>query len=198
MKNISHFLSFIFSPLLEPVYGVAIALWFSVLHYVPTSAKWTILLWVFGLNTLLPALAVLLLKQLKIVSSFGLNDRSDRAIPYAIVCVGYLITAWMMTRWNSPAWLWQFMLGAAAAVVISVIVNHWWKISAHMAGMGGTIGLMLRIFSVNAETTGAFGVLIAVILLTGAVGSARIYLGRHTLGQVIAGTLNGALCVYFI
>lgn len=90
------------------------------------------------------------------------------------------------------------MVGAAAAVVISVIVNHWWKISAHMAGMVGMIGLMLRIFSVNAETSGAFGVLIAVVLLTGAVGSARIYLDRHTLGQVIAGTLNGALCVYFI
>ena len=38
-------------------------------------------------------------------------------------------------------------------------------------------------------------VMIVAVSLCGILGSARIILARHTLGQVIAGAINGFLCV---
>ncbi len=38
----------------------------------------------------------------------------------------------------------------------------------------------------------------AVIILAGAVMTARVYLGRHTLWQVLAGCANGFICVYLM
>lgn len=198
MKRAAHFISFVFSPLLVPVYGVALALWFSQLCFLSGGSKFYVLMWVAVINTVIPASMILVLKQMGLVSDFGLNNRRDRTLPYCIVCLGYLSTAFLFSYWRLPSWMALFMAGAAIAVVISMIVNVWWKISAHLAGMGGMIGLMLRIYADHSEMGASMAALLAVTLLTGLVGSARVYLGRHTLGQVVAGTINGAVCVYIV
>lgn len=199
MKNFSHFLSFIFSPLLVTTYGVALALWFSTLVYVPLVVKLQVLGVVFLINAVLPGTAIFAMKKMGMVGDFGLNSRADRPVPYSIVCICYLATAYIFSSWHMPEWMVLFMVGGAAAVVVSMIVNMWWKISAHLAGMGGAIGMMLRIYAENAESGyDTFWALMTVTIMAGLVASARVYLGRHTVGQVIAGALNGALCVYII
>ena len=79
-----------------------------------------------------------------------------------------------------------------------MIVNRWWKISAHAAALGGIVALLFRIvashyalFNMNVWLSGA-------IIVTGMVMTARVYLGRHTLWQVLAGCANGFLCVYLL
>lgn len=198
MKNLAHFLSFVFSPLLVTTYGVAAAMWFSTLHYIPLAARFQVLAWVFVVTGVLPGLMIFLLNRLGVISDFGLNTRTERTIPYCIVCICYLTLSYLFNLWHMPGWMVLFMVGGAAAVVISVIVNAWWKISAHLAGMGGMIGLLLRIYAEGAEIPSTFAALLVVVVLTGAVGSARVYLERHTPGQVLAGAVNGALCVYII
>lgn len=69
------------------------------------------------------------------------------------------------------------------------------EISAHMAGMAGIVAL---IYNMHVQITEAFNllwVMIVAVSLCGILGSARIILARHTLGQVIAGAINGFLCV---
>lgn len=85
-------------------------------------------------------------------------------------------------------------------MVIDVIVNRWWKISAHGSATGGVIALCFRIMNLGAEVNGETmqWVTIGVIIVAGLVGTARLLLERHTLGQVLGGNANGFLCVYFI
>lgn len=198
ITNASHFLSFAFSPLLVPTYGVAAALWGSVLIFIPTPMKWRMLGVMFFLTAVVPASVILLLKMKGVVSDLGLNVRRERPIPYCVVCLAYLASAWMFRTVGFPIWLSLFMCGAALATFLSLVINVWWKISAHMAAMGGMLGLMLRILAERQAMGDVIVLTLVIVLFIGLVGSARVWLGRHTVAQVYAGTLNGVLCVYLI
>ena len=198
VTGLANFFSFVFSPLLVPTYGVALALWFSVLTFIPLEIKWRVIGLTFGLTAVVPALVVALLKWKGYVSDMGLNNQKERPVPYAVVCLTYLLLAWCFRTAHFPEWICLFMCGAALATEISLIVNVWWKISAHLAAMGGLIGLMLRIVADLDGVGNVLAVTLTVILAAGLVGSSRVWLGRHTVGQVFAGALNGALCVYII
>lgn len=92
----------------------------------------------------------------------------------------------------------MFMVGGLLASIVSLVVNHWWKISAHMAAVGGLAALMFRIMTDHYGLPFDIWVLIGVVMIVGLVGTSRLLLERHTLGQVAAGTLNGFLCVYLM
>ncbi|MDE5786844.1 MAG: hypothetical protein K2H98_09955, partial [Duncaniella sp.] len=92
--------------------------------------------------------------------------------------------------------MWLFIVGGAAAAVVSLVVNFWWKISAHAAGVAGVVALIVRIAVDNLGVVDLFWWMTGSILVTGAVMTARVYMQRHTLWQVVAGAFNGFLCVY--
>ena len=88
------------------------------------------------------------------------------------------------------------MAGGAVATLICIAVNTRWKISAHMAAMGGLVALMFRMAASDVAMVSLNVWLTVVVILAGCVGSSRVYLERHTLGQVLAGTAVGFLCVF--
>ena len=57
-QRISHILSDIFSPLLVPSYATAIALWFTMLRYLPLGVKLWALGGVFIITAIAPALVI--------------------------------------------------------------------------------------------------------------------------------------------
>lgn len=136
--------------------------------------------------------------RMGLVSEPGLNTRTERTIPYLISALSYGACAWALYGTNAPSWLWLFPIGGMAAVVINLLLNFKWKISAHMAAMGGLTALVFRMAHdrLIAPDVNFLWVAIIVVLATGLVGTARIYLERHTLLQVIAGAASGFLCVY--
>ncbi len=195
---ISCFFSILLTPLLMPTYGMIVALWMSNLLVLTLPAKLTVILVVFAMTCILPALLFLLLKFLKVISSTELNNRKERLLPYIITIVCYVATAMYLFSINAPQWLWMFMFGGGCAALISMIVNFKWKISAHMAGIGGFIALVCRI---NADGDGIFEllpVICAAIFIAGVLGTSRIAMERHTFWQVVAGAANGFICVYFL
>ena len=84
------------------------------------------------------------------------------------------------------------------ACVINIIVNRWWKISAHAAGMGGLVALMFRIIASHYALYNLNVWLSVMIIVAGMVMTSRVYLKRHTLWQVLAGFANGFICVYLL
>ena len=73
LDNVSTALSWILVPLLMPVYGILLAFNLSILEYMPFSTKLTFTLIVAGINLVVPALLVILLKRVGIVQDLGLN-----------------------------------------------------------------------------------------------------------------------------
>ena len=194
--GLSRFASAMLSPLLMPTYGVLIALWCSYLSAYDVGLRVTILLVVMGITCVLPMCFIATLYHYKVITEKNLVKRQERLWPYAFAVVCYAAAAYYMhTRVHAPRWVVMFCAGCALTVLTSALVSLRWKISAHMAGMAGIVALIYNMHVLVTEAFNLLWVLIVAVALCGILGSARIILGRHTLGQVLAGTLNGFVCV---
>lgn len=198
MKRISEILSVLFSPLLVPTYGMIMAAFLTILRYLPVNLLCTAVGITFVITCLIPVSIIMALFRSGMVSDPGLNERKERYLPYGAVVLCYLGCGFFFFKASAPLWLPMFFAGAALATVINVAVNYWWKISAHAAAMGGLVALLFRIVASHYSLYNMNLWLSTVIILAGAVMTARVYLGRHTLRQVLAGCANGFICVYLM
>lgn len=196
--NFSTAVSWLMSPLLMPVYGIVMVFMLTVYSYVPMGIKLGFTLIVAGVTIILPMLTVLLLKHLGMVSEIGLNNQKERTIPYliTILCMGG--TGVFLAIKGFPLWVVMFYAGGALAGLIEAIINNWWKISAHGAGVAGLVAMLVRMSHTPMVNPDVLTWLIVAVACAGLTGSARLWLGRHTLAQVLAGYAVGFCSVYFL
>lgn len=194
----SNILSWMFVPLMMPVYGIILIFSLSFLSYAPFHTKLVFTLIVFGANFLVPMLLVLLLKKMGVIEDIGLNGRRERLIPYIITIVCLAGTALFLYLKMAPLWVAMFYAGGALAALINLLVNFWWKISAHAAGIAGIVAMFIQVIKAGPTADGMTWWIVGAILTAGLLGSARIWLGRHTLLQVLAGSAVGFLSVFLL
>ncbi len=194
----ANFLSWVLVPLLMPVYGMMLAFGLSILDVAPMGMRIIFTLIVAGICVIIPMILILLLKKFGLIDDVGLNNRDERLVPYIITIVCFGLTAWFMAAKGAPLWLSLFFAGGALATIICTIINFKWKISAHAAGIAGVVALLIRIEKDGSAEPELFTWLIITILLTGLLGSARVWLGRHTVWQVLAGYVVGFCSVFFL
>lgn len=190
--------STVFSPLLVPTYGVILAMSLTFLALLPMTTRLLTIGMLFFITAVIPAASIMVMKRLGMVSDASLSNRQERTPPYLISAVCYLAATIYLLKVHSPDWLWLFVAAAMAALIVNVIVTKWWKISAHMTAMGGLVALLCRFQLSHVAIYNMQWWIIAAIVLTGIVGSARIYRDRHDLWQVLAGTACGFICVFFV
>ncbi len=195
MTTFSHLLSWIMSPILIPTYAIIMVFYLSMLSYAPTESKWIIIGIVFGLTAVVPGIGVWILTKFGDVSDYALSKRSDRLIPYTIVGACLLATGFYLTTTGLPEWVGYFFIGAAIATGVNLIVNFWWKISAHGAGMGGLIAMIMVMNRYGLPQYNLIWWCVAAIIGAGLLGMARVWLGRHTPLQTVAGEIVGFLGV---
>lgn len=196
ISRIANVISWVFVPLLMPTYGILLIFNLSFLSLASTSSKWFFTLVVLGATCLLPMLMVVLLKKLGLVQDIGLNGRKERMIPYIITIICMLGTGWFLYMKGAPMWVATFFAGGALAGLINLVVNNWWKISAHAAGIAGIVAMLIQITREGFPSSGTTTWITATIILAGSLCSARVWLGRHTLLQVLAGTAVGFISVW--
>ncbi len=189
MKIIAEIISLILSPVLIPLYAFLTLVYSTFLATLPPEFI-SILIGVIALFTAgIPGTAMLWLHYTGRMSDMD-NPRSDeRTIPYIISVIGYAACIYILHRMAFPLWMTSLLIGGAIMIICMTIINRWWRISAHMAGIGAYIGLIFMLgrlgFVIRIEW------LVAIIISAGLLGSCRIYLKRHTLGQVLAGAVFG-------
>lgn len=196
LQHITRFISNMLSPLLMPSYGVFLALWVSVMCYLPLGSRMAALLVIFGITCVLPMIVIAILHNYKYIEDKHLINRKERWLPYSFTILCYVAASLYMTHIHAPNWLLGFMWGGTLACGLAFIINFWWKISAHTAGIGGIIALLFCIHVDGYEAFNIFWLICMTIILAGAVGSSRLYQERHTFWQVVAGYINGYTCVY--
>ena len=82
------------------------------------------------------------------------------------------------------------MVGLAATLLITL----GWKISAHMVGIGGLVGVVFGLMLIHgAQAPILLGVL---FLLVGALGTARLIVTDHSPAQIYIGGLLGLFCTF--
>lgn len=198
VTRFSNILSWVLVPILMPVYASILAFNLSVLSFTGVGTRIVFTLIVMAFNMAVPAVLILLLKKLGIVRDVGLNNRDERFIPY-LICIACLIgTALFMAYKGAPAWFVMFFFGGAAAGIVEVVINRWWKISVHAAGIAGIVAMLVHLMIFDYTMPGIQTWLVISLVLAGLLGSARVWLGRHTVWQVLAGYAVGFAAVYLM
>ena len=190
--KIAYFFSFAFQPFLTPIYAIIMLMnmWYSKLLF-DTTTRVGIILAVILFTLLIPFLGTLILAKLGLVSDYYLKDRKERTGPYIITFLSYLLCIRFFIWIGIDSWVIFIAAGTTLAIMIIAIVNLFWKISAHMSGMGGLCGsIFAAAFVFHSNPIGLF---IIVILLSGLVAWSRLKLKAHTSGQVLAGFCVGFL-----
>lgn len=196
MKDkILQIISNLFHPLLSMAWATTILILFTPLAFLPADLRLFIVGEAAFYSLVLPALIIILLSKFGVVKhGIALRNRQDRLIPLGIQVVTYTILAFLLSYQGLPEWALQFYRGAALLALLFFIVTFWWKISAHAAG-NASIAVVSLILHYKFTLIFPLWIPVAMIVITGLVSSIRVYLGRHTLGQVACGALAGTVCM---
>lgn len=186
-------MSVLFHPLLMCTYG-CLLLFFgihdTIYDYLTAfETKWRISLIVFMFSFLFPVVNIFILYKLKRIPSIILSERRDRTFPYIMTAVFYFGLFYLMMDVNIWNTIKFSVAGAGLVILLTAIVNLKFKISAHMVGIGGLLGVLMSISHlIQFDMTFFY---IGVILLAGLLGVARLILEEHKPYQIYSGFLLG-------
>ena len=192
MRFFYRFLSLIFHPVFIPVYMVLLVLSLPVLEILLLNLLLRTM--IVGLllvnNVIIPLFAVQILKSQGLVKSFSMESRAERNIPYMLNVVLYAITTYMLGRTGYIDK--SLVLVPFLALIISLLLyifNRYIKISAHLAALGSlTAFILLLRFYYEIDMVSPF---IFAVLISGLVGSARLYLQAHRPKEIWLGFALG-------
>ncbi len=185
-------ISAVFTPFSIPFLAFLILFLFSYLRIMPIQYKLIVLGVVYCFTILMPTLTIFLFRKINGFSPEDLGERKRRFMPFMLTITSYVFCLVMMHRLNIPWYMTGIILAALIMMVICIIVNLKWKLSEHMAGVGAIVGGLVSfsaLFGYNPIWW-----LCLFILIAGVLGTARIILQHHTLGEVLVGFVVGLIC----
>ncbi len=189
-KKFAKILSVILHPLLIPTIGLIIILNSgSRLEFLPSQAKRIILLIVFVSTAILPLTFIPFYVFQKIIKNVQMDNSKERLIPFLVTSVLYAFCYYLLLHLGVPKTIVNFILVGAVSVFSLFILSFFWKISAHMLGIGGLVGALISIsfiLNVNLEYY-----IVASILFSGILGYSRLTLGKHKQYQIYTGWILG-------
>lgn len=184
-------LSIVFNPFYLPLLGLIVLFWCSYMSLYPLMYKLKVLGLVYLFTILLPTYFIRLYNNYHGWKLFELRQRERRMVPYIISIVCYFVCFYLMDYFHIPHFISTILVAALVIQMFCALINVWWKISTHSAGVGGVTGSLIA-FSLF------FGFyllwwLSLTLVISGMVASSRIILRQHTLAQVLVGYLVGLL-----
>ncbi|WP_374048845.1 hypothetical protein [uncultured Bacteroides sp.] len=185
-------ISAIFTPFSIPFLAFLVLFIFSYLRIMPLQYKLIVLGVVYCFTILMPTLTIFIFRKINGFSPEDLVERKKRYVPFILTITSYIFCLFMMHRLNIPWYMTGIILSALVMMIICIIVNLKWKLSEHMAGAGAVIGGLVAfsaLFGYNPIWW-----LCLFILVAGVLGTARIILQHHTLGEVMGGFAVGLVC----
>lgn len=196
LRSISLFFTIVFQPLLMPslVFGLVL---FGVPEAtsIPEEFKSRIFLLISLSTLVIPMVTIVGLRLSGTVRSLHMPELSSRRLPFVITSLYFLLTTWFLFRTDEldPV-LWIGMMVITTAVILLTIISFFWKISAHMIGLGGLLAAVL-VLGTKFPTFEVLYPLLGVLVLCGGVASSRLFLQAHKPSEVYAGLLLGfAVC----
>lgn len=194
LKRIARIISLIFHPLVIPTLGFILffhsGFYFSLLSW---EARGLVLLVVFFSTALLPLLATAVM---------ALNPRAEQQaespvrhiLPLLFSSFFYYLGYMLLHRMNAYSVFQAFLLASILIHVILMLLSFKWKISWHMAALGGLTGALLAL-SFRTGTNPVWAIILAV-LVSGITGWSRLFLDRSKIWQLEAGYAVGLVVLY--
>lgn len=129
--------------------------------------------------------SLILIKKMN--TDLDITDRTKRTMPLILAICSYLIGFLVLLWFGAPAVVSALMLIYGTNTFVILIINFYWKISIHAMGIAGPTAAFIFAF-------GLVGVLLGLIIPF--VMWSRLKLKKHTLAQVIAGSVIGLVMTW--
>ncbi len=195
-ERISKFISIIFHPVLIPTLGFFLlfnsGFYFSMITW---EAERFVLLVVLFSTGILPMLSVAIL-ALNPKFDISMENSRDRIVPLLSSSVFYYLGYVLLGRMKAFPVFKLFLVASVLVIISLLLISFKWKISNHMAAIGGVAGTIFAI-SFRSGVNPTFAIL-TVILISGLVGTARLVLKKHDLKQLTAGYILGFSVLYLV
>ena len=198
MRITAKLISYIFNPLvITTVIFYLLSNVFPVI-IIPFKMFSNILLGtLFVVTFIVPVLSLVAMRKMGVISDLMIDDRTQRTIPFIYTAAIYFASAFLI--FQEPQlkdyMVSELLVFVGVLMLVVASVTRFWKISAHATGVGGVLGVLLRLVFIYYGMDYIYALCLA-ILITGIVISARLYLGAHTFQQTVAGCLVGVVFAY--
>jgi len=179
---IARTVSDVFSPPVLAAPGLALACWASGV----AGVHWFALVY-FSMAVLPAACYVVWLVKSGRVADFHLPHRQDRRGVFLVSLASGLAALGTLVYMGAPSSFLAPILALLFQTLVLFLITLTWQISIHTATVSGLVTFAVLVLGGSA---------IVLFLLIPLVAWGRIYLGRHTPAQTIAGTCLG--CSSFV
>lgn len=198
---VARILGGIFYPLWIPTYGML--LYCVALHplplYSPTPLLPYMLIALIGtlfFTGLVPLAAILIMIRRGEVTDINITNPKERTMPYVYTLCGYGFWCYFLYGVvHIPAFFLYAAIGATVALAVVMVINKYWKISAHLTGLGGLIGGICSWF-MHYQMIPSVGWMAALLGVGLLLMYARLYVNAHTSLQVVCGFLLGIIFTF--
>jgi len=195
--RLSKLISFIFHPIFMPLLGLIIIFHSGVYSVdVPVEYKQFVYLAVILCTILLPLSIIPALIYFKHLQNFTIDKRRERLIPLFFATICFYACYYFVSKLAPVKLVNLFLFSSTVVILLILFVSLFWKISIHMAGIGGLTGMILILsFTYGIDST---IVLSISIFVAGLIASSRLVLQSHSILQLIAGFFTGLLSVLIL
>ncbi len=196
LYHISRIISAVLYPMFIPTYGILIYFLSlrSLITY-PTPLIWIGVVGTLIFTCLLPLSVILVMIHRGNLTDIYIRVAKQRTMPYIYSTICYGFWAYFCSQvMHLPRFIVLTAIGTTVVLLIVLLINRTWKISAHLTALGGLFGAMMS-FSLStgiSATPALIGCSITALLLM----FARVYDESHTPLQVVCGYLLGTLATF--
>ncbi len=179
-RNFARFLSNVFNPVVNVTTTFLVLI---ITDRNPVGAsKATLCVVAVMFCVALPLYMLWLLLRSGRIGNINMDDRKQRIFPFMLGVVCYGIGFYVLRFFHAPPIVQGLMFCYATNTLIALIVTSFWKISAHGLGVSMPLAALLIQFG---------NWVWPLFILVPLVGWSRVFMKKHTVGQVIAGSAVG-------
>jgi len=188
--KLTQLISIILHPIFMPLLALHLTLLFLPLLTFTLSQSLLLIYGILIFSTIvLPLASIFWLMRKEQVSSLEMSNHKERSLPLFKTVIwmsfGYYLLQNLLLY--TPI-LKAELLGAIIIILLAAIISKFWKISLHLLGIGGVVGVFIALQIIYGDF---LYLIVFFILLSGLLGVARIKQKAHNYAQVYAGFIVG-------
>lgn len=183
-NKLARIFSTIFVP---PSFTILIFTFFAINLEVLPERKYTTIVTAFTFGFGFIIMLFLYLRKRQMIGDEDATVKDERTFPYMVSVLFYMMGFYVLVKSQVNPITLSFWICYITNTIIVVLINKFWKISAHSIGAAGALAAMTIYLGYDALY------LSPIVIL---VGWSRIKLRCHDISQVAAGILFGFFSTY--
>lgn len=135
---------------------------------------------------ILPLAYVLVMVKLGRITDHHVSDRRQRPALLLMTLISVVAGLLVLQLLNGPDSVSVMIISLIVGIAVLALVSAFWKMSGHASALAAAVVIAVLMFG---------PAWLPLLLLIPAVGWSRLVLRAHTLAQVVAGSLFGAVVI---